>query len=196
MGNQSTGKRNQTVRDQQAENDHDVGVNALCTGHLRIAAGGSNSSTENCSEEPVHDRPYDNCGNQAHNQGGNDRRNTEEIFSQREDSFCAEQRDVRFAHDHEINGVKTDHGQNAGKQCGDLEFGGQKCGDRTADAAGNQRNQHGEPNGVAGVDQGGGDGSTERKRAFNGQVRDIQDAEGKEDAEGHDGPQQTLRNGG
>ena len=79
---------------------------------------------------------------------------------------------------------------------GDLEFGGQKCGDRTADAAGNQRNQHGEPNGVAGVDQGGGDGSTERKRAFNGQVRDIQDAEGKEDAEGHDGPQQTWRNGG
>lgn len=98
--------------------------------------------------------------------------------------------------DHEVDGVKADHGQNAGKQCRDLKLGGQQCGDRTADAARDQRNQHGKPNRVTCVDQGSCDSSTEREGAFNGQVCDIQDAESKEDAEGHNGPQQALRNGG
>lgn len=55
LGNEGAGKGDQTVRDKQSENDHDVGVDALRTGHLRVAAGGTNSSTQHSAEEPIHD---------------------------------------------------------------------------------------------------------------------------------------------
>ena len=108
----------------------------------------------------------------------------------RQDGVLNQDRDVRPPHDPQVDREQRDHGQDAGQQMQDLEA---HVEGRRDDPRSRTR-QHGEAGGDPRVplrqDQRRGDRRPQREAAVHRQVRKIQDAEGQEDAQGHQGEHQ------
>ena len=109
-----------------------------------------------------------------------------------EDRVLLQKRQVCLAHDAQVDGVERDHRQDAGEQGRYPELRAEDARDDAAEHAGDAGREDRGDGVIAGRQQGGGRGGSEREAALDGQVRDVEHAEGQVDADGEQCPEQSL----
>ena len=139
-------KRNEAVRDRQAENDHLSSLTPEGANHLGIVARGAHRGSQVGAEKPVEQQAHQNDRQEDQNQGGGvEHRDVPSEDVQRllaAPKLCPhvlgvggqrrgrKQGNVAAAHDVKVDGVQSGHHQDACQQAVDFELGGQNAGQR------------------------------------------------------------------
>ena len=140
-------------------------------------------------------------GRQAEDEVPGDHGDREEVADLLEHAVDAEQRDVAAPHDAQVDGVEGRHGEDAGEQLGAV-VGGRSSPDlrsmcrHAGDAAGAEAAPTpaavASERRVAADDERAGDGGAQRQAAVDGEVGEVEHAEGEEHAEDHEAVEQAL----
>ena len=203
LGHEGAGEGDQAVADHQTNELAGVRVDALGPGHLLVGAHGPEAAAVFRAEEPIHDAD-EHEGQEQHQPDGVIQRQVPHVAQGHQHVLILVDAhgdvgpgtEIRTdALDPQVDGIEGKLGQDTGEDGRDAHGGMEDAGDRTGQHAHDEGNEGGQPGIDAAGDQDRRDGAAGGERAVHRQVRDIQDAEGDVDPDGHDAPDETLGHG-
>lgn len=196
LGQQGTGKGDQTIGKHQADHFVKIRIDALRAGHAGIASGRTQRSAVLGPEEPVQDGDEDNRDND-HDEN--------RILPEGDALDIAERHQkiiiihihglIGLPHDFQIDRIQGQLRQNTGQDRRDSHECVQDAGRKSGEHPGAGRGQHGYPDIVAAHQHHNADRAAGGHRAVHGQVRNVQNAIGNVYADRHNAPDQTLGTG-
>ena len=104
-----------------------------------------------------------------------------------------EERQICLAHNAQIDGVKSDHGQNTRKECRNLELCAEKARDNARDASRRTGGKNCRERRITRYEQSSGNCCPQRKAALDCQIGNVQNAIRQIDTECIEPPENPLR---
>ena len=187
-------KRDQPVGQHQPEDDVAVRIDALCARHARIVARGAERAALLGAEEPVQHGDHRKGEDDQHRQRIVKRQLAHIALRQQQVILIHADRLVCLAaHDTQIDRIEGKLRQNAGKDrrnaAARVEQSRDKPGKHARKRGADERQPRIQPR----TDENDADRSAGCQRAVHRQIRDVQNAEGDVNADGHDAPDEPLR---
>ena len=181
LGDERPGDGHEAVGKKQAQDDGDIGIDAIGADHVGVKTRGPDGGADFGAEKPVQEETEEKHRSESHGEN-HELTVVEEGFEAGENSFLPQKGEIGLPHDPEIDGVKGDHGQNTREKRRDLELRRQPAGDDPRQHTGSASGEDGGERAAAVGEQPGGHGSPQREAPFYGEIGDVQHAKRQVDA--------------